>query len=71
MNTQEMLFLLTTSKNEMIAQKAQNIIFGVTTIEEELKCCGSFMKCVLRGEYEDALRRADSDNYFALTGKNK
>lgn len=71
MTTQEMLFLLTSSKNELIAQKAQKIIFGVTTIEEELKYCGSFLRCVLTGDYETALRRADSDNYFALTGKRR
>lgn len=71
MTTQQMLFLLTSSKNEVVAQKAQNIIFGLVKIEDELKYCGSFMKCVLIGDYDTALIRADSDNYFALTGKQK
>lgn len=69
MTTQQMLALLTFSQNEIVAEKAKNIIFGITTIEEELRFCGSFMKSVLTGDYETALRRADRDNYFALTGR--
>lgn len=71
MNTERMILALTSSKNELVAKKCLNIILGATTIEEELKYCGSFMKCVLTGDYETALLRADSDNYFALTGKNR
>ncbi len=71
MTTQEMLSKLAYSKNEIVAEKSQRIIAGITTIEEELKYCGSFMQCVLTGDYEMALKRADSANYEALTGQKK
>lgn len=69
MNTHQMIALLIFSNNELIASKAKSVFYGHTTIEEELKYCGSFWACVLNGDYEMALRRADGDNYFALTGK--
>lgn len=71
MTTQEMLLKLTRSNNELIADKARRIIEGVTTSEEELKYCGSFLRAVLNGDYEEALRRADSCNYQALTGNTR
>lgn len=70
MTTDQMLSLLMFSKNEIVAGKALKIISGEMSIQEELKYCGSFMKAVLTGDYEQALRRADADNYFALTGQS-
>jgi hypothetical protein len=67
MTTYEMLVKLTKSKNELIAKKSEDILLGVKTIEEERKYCGSFFLAVLEGNYEDALRKADSCNRQALT----
>lgn len=69
MTTNEMLVLLTSSKNEIIANKSVDILLGIKKIEEERKYCGSFFKAVLEGNYEEALRRADGDNKAALTAK--
>lgn len=69
MTTQEMLSKLVHSNNELVATKAARILAGITTIEEELKYCGSFLRAVLTGDYDEALRRADSCNYEALTGE--
>jgi hypothetical protein len=66
MTTYEMLVKLTKSKNELIAKKSEDILLGVKTIEEEMKYCGSFFRAVLEGNYEDALRKADSFNRQAL-----
>lgn len=66
MTTYEMLVKLTKSKNELIAKKSEDILLGVKTIEEERKYCGSFFLAVLEGNYEDALRKADSFNRQAL-----
>lgn len=71
MDTNEMLNLLVHSQNESIARTAKNILSGSTTIETELKYCGGFMAAVLKNDYNEALARADSDNYYALTGKSK
>ncbi len=71
MDTQEMLKKISTSSNETCARTARKILNGETTIEEELKYEGSFMTAVLKGDYEEALNRADSENYYALTGKFK
>jgi hypothetical protein len=67
MTTNEMLVKLTSSKNQIIADKSVDILLGIKTIDEEKKYCGSFFKAVLEGDYEEALRRADSDNRQALT----
>jgi hypothetical protein len=61
-----MLVKLTKSKNELIAKKSEDILLGVKTIEEEMKYCGSFFRAVLEGNYEDALRKADSFNRQAF-----
>ena len=66
MTTYEMLVKLTKSKNELIAKKSEDILLGVKTIEEEMKYCGSFFRAVLEGNYEDALRKADSFNRQAF-----
>lgn len=68
MTTNEMLVKLTGSKNQIIANKSVDILLGIKDIEVEKKYCGSFFKAVLEGDYEEALRRADSDNRQALTG---
>lgn len=67
MTTNEMLVKLTSSKNQIIANKSVYILLGIKIIEEEKKYCGSFFRAVLEGNYEEALRRADSDNRTALT----
>ena len=67
MTTNEMLVKLTGSKNQIIANKSVDILLGIKEIETEKKYCGSFFRAVLEGDYEEALRRADSDNRQALT----
>lgn len=67
MTTNEMLVKLTSSKNQITANKSVDILLGIKTIENEKKYCGSFFRAVLEGDYEEALRRADGDNRKALT----
>ena len=43
MTTMEMLEKLQHSANEIVAAKAQKILYGDSTIEEEIKYAGSFM----------------------------
>ena len=64
--TEQMLKVIANSKSENSAYLAKQILNGESTIEETIKYCGSFMKEVLKGNYYDALDRADSYNLQAL-----
>lgn len=61
-----MLEKLQFSKNEQIAKKCKLILDEKTTIEEELKYSGGFLTAVLKGNFEEALQRADSENKKCL-----
>lgn len=66
-----MLQKLVNSGNVIVAKRAQSILSGRTSVDEELKYCGSFLRAVLEGDYQTALNRADHMNYLALTGSSK
>lgn len=62
-----MLAAISESTNKNSSNLALKILTGRTTIQEELKYTGGFMTAVLKGEYETALGRADSENLASLT----
>jgi hypothetical protein len=66
MTTQQMIEALSKSKNEIVARKCQRILNEETTIEAELKWSGSFLFCVLSGDYVLAIKYADKENRKAL-----
>ena len=65
--TRSMLVKLTLSKNEQCSMLALKLLANETTIENEYKYAGGFMKAVLNGNYNDAITRADNENKIALT----
>jgi hypothetical protein len=71
MTTQQMIEALALSKNEVVASKCRKILDNETTIEQELKYCGSFMQEVLNGNYNEAIKRADMPNLQALNNYKK
>lgn len=71
MTTNEMLNLIMFSQNETCAKVAREIILEGKPYDDYKKRCGSFMRAILDGDYEQALVRADNQNYYALTGKMK
>ena len=71
LTTKEMIEALALSKNEIVATKCRKILNNETTIEQELQYCGSFMKEVLVGNYDEAIKRADMSNLQALNNFNK
>lgn len=66
MTTIQMLASLIESNNEVCSKKAIDILSGKITIEDELKYSGSFMKSVLKGDFQTALLCADQENIIAL-----
>lgn len=71
MNTQQMLEKLQYSKNEQIAHKCKAILNSETTINNELRYSGGFLTAVLKGNYEEAIQRADFENRKCLLDENK
>ena len=66
MSTTQMLFAIAAKGSSASKLKAQKILEGKTTVEKEVLFCGSFMKAVLKGEYENAMQCADVENRLAL-----
>jgi hypothetical protein len=70
MTTNQMLTALCGSKNQLTKNIANRIINAETTVTDELaRNHGAFLTAVLKGNYETAMRLADSDNKDALTEK--
>ena len=70
LTTIQMLSRLQHTSNAVVSSKAKKILASenvIGAIYEEKASCGGFMKAVLNGDYEDALARADHENYIALT----
>ncbi len=63
---EEMLVALTTSGNELIAEKCKKLLAGEIDERKEMKTCGRFLYCVLRGLFPEAMEVADFDNRLAL-----
>lgn len=66
MTTLQMLEKLQHSKNEATAFKCKSILSGDTTVKEQLKYSGGFLTAVLKGDFDEALARADFENKQAL-----
>jgi len=66
MDTIEMLVALTASNNTSCSSLAWKILKGQSTIQNELKYTGTFMKYVLKGQYSDAIDQSDLDNRDAF-----
>ena len=62
---QDMLHQLQFSKNYVTAYHAQNILMGRVS-ETQARAYGGFMNAVLDGNYELAIKLADSDNLECL-----
>jgi hypothetical protein len=62
MTNLEMIKKLQFSKSEVTAFKCKQILNGQSTIENELKYSGGFLTAVLKGDFEEALARADFEN---------
>lgn len=61
-----MIQALSKSKNEIVARKCQRILNQETTILTERIYSGSFMTYVLTGDFKNAMRSADYQNFEAL-----
>ena len=59
MTTEQMLTRLLKSENHLIRRKAESILSGETSIENEKRFAGGFLTAVLNGNYEEALKNAD------------
>lgn len=66
LTTDEMLHALTESNNDLVSSKARDILQGKKTKQEVMKYCGSFLLAVLKGDFEEALSRADRQNELCL-----
>lgn len=70
MNNQEqmlrMLTQLTWSENEQTACQASKIMNFEISFDDAMKHSGGFMRAVLSGDRELAMKLADSDNKHAL-----
>lgn len=66
LTTQEMIEALVKSDNQNVAKTCSEILNGTKTIKEVIKYCGSFLNAVLRGDFEDAIDRADYSNRICL-----
>ena len=64
--TEEMIKALASTNNILVRKMAKRIIEKETTIEEELKMCGGFMKKVFAGDYTGAFGSADVHNKAAI-----
>lgn len=64
---QEMLFRITRSSNKSYKNIALRILSQESSVEIELKYSSNFMTSVLNGDYDIALKRADSEHYKLLT----
>jgi hypothetical protein len=70
MDVRDMLEKLQYSKNKAIADVAKRILSSSNfdaQVKKELQWAGGFLAAVLKGNYEDALRKADGMNRKALT----
>lgn len=65
LTAEQMLHKLARSENEMTRILSNRILAGEVSVKE-LKKTGEFMQAVIRGDWDDALRRADMLNKFAL-----
>lgn len=61
-----MILALHFSADDNCAKIADRILTGETTIEEEKKICGSFMKLVFEGDSAKAFLKADAHNKIAF-----
>lgn len=66
MTTKQMLEALLLSSNENCRRIAEKILSGYSTVAQEKKICGSFMKLVLSGKYKEAFIKADGHNKIAF-----
>lgn len=65
-NTKIMLEAIAQSGSDACRATAKDILVGNRTVENELKYCGSFMRCVYNGDFLAALDVADLENKNAL-----
>lgn len=67
-----MIRALALSKNTCTAGIMKRLLNGTSTLEQE-QCMnhGSFVTAVLKGDYETALAKADSENKAALLAADK
>lgn len=72
MNRLQMIRALARSKNTCAAGIMKRLLNGTSTLEQE-QCMnhGSFVTAVLKGDYETALAKADSENKAALLATEK
>jgi hypothetical protein len=66
-NRLQMIKALSHSKNTCTAGIMKRLLNGESTLEQEqCRNHGSFVTAVLNGDYETAIRKADSENKAAL-----
>lgn len=66
MTTEEMIKALLRSGNSLCRETAIRIQLEESTIEEEQKRCGAFMKAVFAGDHKRAFLLADGYNRLAF-----
>ncbi len=67
MTTEKMLKRLQYSRNGYTSTVAKRILLNKSTIDKELQGADRFMHFVLKGDYENAILRADYYNRLILT----
>ena len=65
-NTKRMLESISIFGSENCRATAKDIVNGKKTVENEMKCCGSFMRAVYDGDFLAAFDHADRENKNAL-----